>query len=348
MTGGAGYIGSHTVRALREQGEDVVVLDRLDHGTVPPTGARLVVADIADRSTVGDLLAAHDVDAILHFAARKSAPDSVLDPGGYFLDNVAGSLALLDVAARHGVRSFVFSSSCAVYGTPDRLPVTEAAAIRPENPYGESKALVERMLPWFGGAHGLRYASLRYFNAAGAHPAGDLGEDWTGAANLIPAVLRAAFTGQPVSVFGTDHPTPDGTGIRDYVHVVDLAEAHVAALQRLRTGTPSLVVNLGTGRGHSVRDVIETARRVTGRDIPVIEEPRRAGDPPAVWADPSLAESALGWRAGRGLDDMVESDWHANLQRHDASERVAVSTGIETRARATVAAGSTPGPVERR
>jgi UDP-glucose 4-epimerase len=318
VTGGAGYIGSHAVRALRHRGDEVVVLDRLDPGHPRAVGdARLVVGDIADATLVEATIRDEQIDAVIHFAADKSAPGSLADPGGYFRNNTAGSLALLEASVAAGVRVFVFSSTCAVYGTPEHLPVTEAAAVRPENPYGESKALVERMLPWFERAHGLRFASLRYFNAAGAHPSGELGEDWTDAANLVPAVLRAAYRGEPVHVYGTDLPTPDGSGVRDYIHVDDLAAAHLAALDHLRGGGDSLVLNLGTGRGSSVLEVIEAARRVTGRPLAIKAQPPRAGDPPAIWADPTRARDRLGWETRHDLHSMLDTAWRWHTRHPD-------------------------------
>ena len=272
-----------------------------------------------------DLVAAtierHAIDAIIHFAALKSVEDSVKDPGAYFENNVGGTLSVLRAMVRTGVRRIVFSSSCAVYGIPDALPVTEASAIRPMNPYGESKVLSERMLPWFEAADGIRYAALRYFNAAGGAEDGSVGEDWTHAQNLIPVVLRTAAGRQPtVRIFGTDHPTPDGTAIRDYIHVLDLAEAHRCALEAIERADTSLTVNVGTGVGVSVRDVLDTARGVTGELIPAEEAPRRVGDPPAVWADTTLAGELLGWRATRDLEDIIASAWRWHSRHPDGYE----------------------------
>jgi UDP-glucose 4-epimerase len=311
ITGGAGYIGSLTARHLAASGHAPVVLDDLRSGHRAAVGdLPLVVGDVRDVDLVTATIERHAVDAVMHFAALKSVEDSVADPGAYFDDNVGGTLGVLRAMARTGVRRIVFSSSCAVYGMPDALPVTESSPIRPMNPYGESKALSERMLPWFESSDGIRYAALRYFNAAGAAEDGSVGEDWTDAQNLIPVVLRTAAGRQPsVRIFGTDHPTADGTAIRDYIHVLDLAEAHRRALEVIDTRDASLTVNVGTGVGASVRDVLETARRVTGQAIPEEEAPRRAGDPPAVWADTTLAGELLGWRATRSLEDIVSSAW---------------------------------------
>ena len=322
ITGGAGYIGSLTARHLASTGHDPVVLDDLRSGHRAAVGELpLVVGDVRDVDLVAATIERHAIVAVMHFAALKSVEDSVADPGAYFGNNVGGTLAVLRAMSRTGVRRIVFSSSCAVYGMPEALPVTEASPIHPMNPYGESKALSERMLPWFAAANGIRYAALRYFNAAGAAEDGSLGEDWTHAQNLVPVVLRTAAGRQPsVRIFGTDHPTPDGTAIRDYIHVLDLAEAHRCALEAIDRGGTSLTVNVGTGVGASVREVLETARRVTGEAIPAEEGPRRVGDPPAVWADTSLAGELLGWRATRGLEDIITSAWRWHSRHPDGYE----------------------------
>jgi UDP-glucose 4-epimerase len=319
VTGGAGYIGSHTVARLQSAGHDVVVLDTLAHGhpaAVP--GTPLVIGDAGDRALVRDLLEAHRVDAVIHFAARKSVVESIADPGGYFEANVGGSLALLQAMVDAGVRRLVFSSTCAVYGTPDGLPVREDSPLRPENPYGESKLLVERMAAWFDGAHGIRTASLRYFNAAGATLDGSNGEDWRRAENLVPVVMQVAARRSPaVDVYGTDYATPDGTAIRDYVHVLDLADVHARALDHLADGGDSLTVNVGTGHGASVLEVVDVARAVTGESIPVREAPRRAGDPAAIWADGRLAREALSWEPQHDLESIVSSAWRWHTKHPD-------------------------------
>jgi UDP-glucose-4-epimerase GalE len=311
VTGGAGYIGSLTARHLADTGHSVVVMDDLRSGhpsAVEPLP--LVVGDVRDIDLVASTLERHGIDAVVHFAALKSVDDSVADPGGYFDDNVGGTLGVLRAMARTGVRRFVFSSSCAVYGTPDTSPVDETAAIRPMNPYGESKAISERLLPWFESSDGIRSAVLRYFNAAGAAEDGSRGEDWAEAQNLIPVVLKTAAGRRPVvRIFGTDHPTPDGTAIRDYIHVLDLAAAHRCALEAIDARDASLTTNVGTGVGASVLEVLDAARRITGREIPAEAAPRREGDPSAIWADTRQAESLLGWRASRSLDDIVRSAW---------------------------------------
>ncbi len=319
VTGGAGYIGGQTARRLAADGHDVVVLDDLGRGhREAAAGLPLVVGDIRDQSLVTAVLRDHRIDAVIHFAAYKSVEESVADPGAYFDDNVGGTLAVLRAMATAGTRSIVFSSSCAVYGPPDALPVDEEARLAPMNPYGESKLLSERLLPWFEAAHGIRYAILRYFNAAGAALDGSSGEDWRDAPNLIPVVLSVAAGRRPeVTVNGTDHPTPDGSAIRDYIHVLDLADAHARAVDVVAAGGRSLTVNVGTGQGASVLEVLEAARRITGRPIPSIEGPRRPGDPPAIWADTRRAGTILGWRARFGLDEIIASAWRWHTAHPD-------------------------------
>jgi UDP-glucose 4-epimerase len=308
VTGGAGYIGSQTVRLLRRAGHDVVVLDNLEQGhPAAIDDARLVVGSIADRGVVRPLLADGGFEAVVHFAGLKAAGESVEDPARYLDVNVGGTLALLAELDRAGIGAFVFSSSCAVYGEPDHVPVDETAPSRPTTPYGESKLLVERALPWYEG-RGLRSVALRYFNAAGAELDGSHGEDSPEPTNLFPVVVRAALgRGPAVEVFGTDYPTADGTAIRDYVHVVDLAEAHVAALAYLADGGAATALNLGTGRGSSVRDVIGAVESASRRLVPTVMSGRRAGDVAAIWADPSRAAATLGWRATRPLQAIAES-----------------------------------------
>jgi UDP-glucose-4-epimerase GalE len=311
VSGGAGYIGSHTVRLLREQGRDVVVLDSLEFGHQAAIGdVPVVIGDIADHELVASVVTQYGVDAVVHFAAYKAAGDSMEHPGRYFRNNVSGSIAFFDALHRAGVGRVVFSSSCAVYGTPDLVPVREDAPIRPESPYGESKAMTERVLAWLDHSHGMRSVCLRYFNAAGAWPDGSIGEDWTFTLNLVPLVMKAALgRRETVQVFGTDYPTPDGTAIRDYVHVVDLAAAHLKALEWLESGGASTAVNLGTGVGSSVFEVLGAAERAIGRPVPYVLGPRRAGDPVALYSDNDRSRTLLGWQARYGLDEIVASAW---------------------------------------
>jgi UDP-glucose 4-epimerase len=311
VTGGAGYIGSHTVRALRADGRAVVVLDDLSTGHREAIAdTPLVIGDIADQSLVRKLVEEHGVDACIHFAAKKAAGESMAQPALYFHVNSAGSLSLIDALAQSGVRRFVLSSTAAIYGTPSSLPVTEDLAPAPENPYGESKLLVERMLRWFDECLGVRSVSLRYFNAAGAAVDGSIGEDFSQSQNLVPLVMKALLGKRPpLDVYGTDYPTRDGTAIRDYVHVEDLAVAHLLALEHLERGGATDVINLGTGVGSTVREVLAATEQVAGRGVPVIERPRRPGDAVAVYADGSRARDVLGWTASRSLGEIVESAW---------------------------------------
>jgi UDP-glucose 4-epimerase len=319
VTGGAGYIGAQTVRALRGRRHDVVVLDDLSRGhRAAVLDAPLVVGTIQDAGLVADVVARHDVDSLVHFAARKSVGESVADPGRYFDENVGGSAALLRTAVAAGVRHVVFSSSAAVYGTPEHVPISEDHPLRPESPYGESKLLVERMLPWFEQPHGATAVSLRYFNAAGASSDGRIGEDFTFTTNLVPLVMKAALgRSGPLSIFGTDYPTRDGTCVRDYVHVEDLADAHVLAVEHLQRGGASAILNLGTGVGATVREVLDAARRASGVEIPAVEVPRRAGDPAVLVADNGRARRLLGWEPTRPLDDIVASAWAWHVAHPD-------------------------------
>ncbi|MEO5680699.1 MAG: UDP-glucose 4-epimerase GalE [Acidimicrobiales bacterium] len=311
VTGGAGYIGAHTSRALTAAGHDVVVLDSLELGRRAMVGTLpLVVGDIANQGLVAALVREHGVDSCIHFAAYKAAGESMVQPGRYFANNVAGTNTLIEALQREGVEAIVFSSSCAVYGTPELLPVSEATPVHPESPYGESKLLVERVLGWYDTCLGVRSMRLRYFNAAGAAADGTIGEDWTVALNLVPLAMKALLGARPpLEVFGTDYPTPDGTAVRDYVHVDDLADAHVRALEHLLRGGPSATLNLGTGTGSSVRQVLAAAGRAAGRPVPAADVARRPGDPTAIWADATMAAGLLDWRATRTLDEIVASAW---------------------------------------
>ena len=314
VTGGAGYIGSHTVRALRGAGRRVVVIDSLELGSADAViDAPLVVGDIADEALVEATCREHAVDTIVHFAAYKNVGESMQAPSRYFHNNVDGTVHLLDAAVRAGVGQFVFSSSCSVYGTPAVVPVDETQPIAPESVYAETKAMAERVLHWYGEIHGVRSVSLRYFNAAGASFDARIGEDWTYALNLIPVAIRALLTGdQRLQVFGDDYPTPDGTCIRDYIHVDDLSDAHVAAIDHLDRGGATTAVNVGTGVGSSVLEVLHAIERVAGRPVPHEIVGRRAGDPVATFSDPTRSRSLLGWEPRHGLDEIVETAyrWH--------------------------------------
>jgi len=311
VTGGAGYIGSHTVRSLGESGREVVVLDSLETGhSEALLGADLVVGEIADFDLVTKLCRERNVRSIVHFAAYKSVGESMSHPLRYFSNNVGGSTALIDAAVAAGVEQFVFSSSAAVYGSPARVPVTEDLLPRPESVYAETKWMVERVLSWIGETRGLRSVCLRYFNAAGASFDSAIGEEWSVTTNLVPIVMKATLGKRPpLEVFGSDYPTRDGTGERDYIHVVDLAEGHVKALDYLDVGKPSLTCNLGTGKGSTVLEVLSATERISGRGVPHVFSARRAGDPAVVFADPSLAERELGWRARYGIEEILQTAW---------------------------------------
>jgi UDP-glucose-4-epimerase GalE len=319
VTGGAGYIGSHTVARLVADGRDVVVLDSLEFGhPAAVRGAPLVQGDVADAGLVEKVVAEYQVDAAIHFAAYKAVGESMLDPGRYFANNVGGTNALLGSLHRSGVERIVFSSTCAVYGAVDRLPIDETMPIQPESPYGESKALVERVLHWFDVSHGLRSVSLRYFNAAGASLDASIGEDWTVTQNLVPLAMKAILGRRAnLQVFGTDYPTRDGTNIRDYVHVVDLADAHLRALEYLERGGLTTAVNLGTGTGSTVLEVIDSARRASGAVIEPELVGRRPGDPVALYADNRRARDLLGWTPQFGLDEIVDSAWRWHSSHPD-------------------------------
>lgn len=309
VVGGAGYIGSHAARALRSNGYEVIVYDNLSRGhALLAEGFELIVADIMD----GDKLrrAMGRVDAVMHFAAHSQVGESVQKPRIYFQNNAEAGLALLNCALDAGVRKFVFSSTCAVYGVPAKVPITEDTPRQPVNPYGTSKLFFENALEAYDRAYGLRSIALRYFNAAGADESGEIGELHEPETHLIPAALKAV-TGEQgeLQLFGTDYPTPDGTCIRDYIHVNDLAEAHVLALKQLEAGGSSGALNLGTGVGCSVQEVIAMVEEVTGQTVPRKVAARRAGDPPALVADPSRAQAALRWKAKRSLREIVQTAW---------------------------------------
>ena len=315
MTGGAGYIGSHACKVLARGGYQPVVFDNMSRGhrTAVRWGP-LVEGDLTERDKLVTTLEHHRISAVMHFAAFAYVGESVTDPARYYANNLVGTLSLLETMREAGVDKLVFSSTCATYGAPTEVPIRESLPQRPVNPYGETKLAIERALHWYGEAYGLRSVSLRYFNAAGADPEGEIGEWHEPETHLIPLVLEAAIGGrQQVDIYGTDYPTSDGTAIRDYIHVQDLAEAHLLAFQHLVGGRRSVALNLGTGRGHSVREVIRAAEAASGKPIACRETARRPGDPPVLVADPSLAAEVLGWRTRiSDLDTIVCTAlaWH--------------------------------------
>lgn len=326
VAGGAGYIGSHAVKALRTAGHDVVVLDDLSAGhpeAVP--GVPLVRARVHDTAAARAALREHGIEAVMHFAAWLAVGESVRDPGKYYENNVTGSLRLFDAMVAEGVGMCVFSSTCAVYGEPVTLPLAEDHPHAPVNAYGESKLVVERALGHYGRAHGLRAIALRYFNAAGADPEGALGEDHDPEIHLIPLAIDAARGGAPLQVFGLDYPTPDGTCQRDYVHVMDLADAHVRALDALAAGHGGGAYNVGTGRPWSVREVLDTVGRVVGRPVAWTPAPRRAGDPSALYAASGRIQADLGWRPVRSDLATIVADAAAWRAAHPGGYRAIVS-----------------------
>jgi len=316
VTGGAGYIGSVVAAELIGAGHSVTVFDNMSRGHIEavPAAARLITGDLEDRAALDRLFAAGSFDAVLQFAALIEAGESMKVPERYFRNNTANTLNLLEAMLSHGVGRLVFSSTAALYGNPVRVPIEEDDELAPTNAYGESKLLVEKMLAWFHQCRGLRYASLRYFNAAGA--TGERGENHQPESHLIPRILQVALgQSERVSIFGTDYPTPDGTCVRDYIHILDLASAHLAALDALAS-RDRLVYNLGNGTGFSIREVIEVVRRVTGHPIPAVESARRPGDPAILVASSSRIQRELGWRPEHaGLETIIASAWEWH-QRH--------------------------------
>jgi len=328
VTGGAGYIGSHTAKQLAREGYTPVVIDHLQRGhRAAVKWGTLIQADVGDRIALDQAFQRYSIDAVLHFAAYAYVGESMQAPELYFRNNVLNTLNLLDAMRARGVQTIVFSSTCATYGHPRQIPITEDHIQEPINPYGESKRMVERLLHWYGEIYGLRWVALRYFNAAGADREGELGENHDPETHLIPLAISAALGDRDaLEIYGTDYDTPDGTAIRDYLHVTDLAEAHLAALRYLHAGGSSTAFNLGTGSGHSVREVIDTVERISGRAVPVREAGRRSGDPPLLVADASKAARILGWRAQQSsLPEIIQTAWNWKLKNPE-SETVATDS----------------------
>jgi UDP-glucose-4-epimerase GalE len=311
VTGGAGYIGSHTRYFLEKQGHSVIVVDNLSRGSrdAVPQGI-LHVLDTRETERITSLLKSERVDAVIHFAAYLAVGESTQVPELYFANNVSGSISLFEAMLEAGVNNLVFSSTAATYGIPKTVPIREDEPLAPINPYGESKVMVEKVLHWLDRYRSFRSICLRYFNACGAEPKAGLGERHDPETHLIPLILRAVQTGKPVTLFGDDYPTPDGTCIRDYIHVSDLAEAHISALDHLMSGRASDIFNVGTGHGHSVKEVVTAVERVTGKQVPRTIGPRREGDPPSLVADSLKLQSKLGWKPHRAdLDQIVRDAW---------------------------------------
>ncbi|MGE5372291.1 MAG: UDP-glucose 4-epimerase GalE [Solirubrobacterales bacterium] len=333
VTGGTGYIGSHTVKALLEKGEHVIVLDNLSRGHAEIArllpGAEYIWGDTGDRWLLENVFRNASFDAVIHFAADSLVGESMIHPSKYYENNVVKGIALLEAARENGIQAFIFSSSAAVYGEPDQVPITERCRPNPGNAYGATKLAFEEALRWYGSAYGFRSISLRYFNAAGADPDGLLGEDHTPETHLIPLVLEAAAGKRgSITVYGSDYPTPDGTCIRDYVHVTDLAVAHVQALKVLRNGQPTAVLNLGSGRGFSVQEVISAVQQVTGCPVPSIIGERRSGDPAVLVASAELAREILDWKpAYDSLAVMIKTAWQWDCRHPNGYAAVAAPGG---------------------
>lgn len=322
MTGGAGYIGTHAVLALQKAGYEIVVLDNLEYGhrelIEDILQVKLVVGDISDRPFLDELFANHQITAVMHFAAYIAVGESVAKPAKYYRNNVNGTLTLLEAMVASEVKTLVFSSTCAIYGMPKQIPMKEDHPKNPLNPYASSKLMVEQILADFATAHDLRSVVFRYFNASGANPDGLLGEDHNPETHLIPLVLLTALSKrESISIFGTDYPTPDGTCVRDYIHVSDLADAHVLGLEYLLDGGKSEVFNLGNGNGFSVREVIETAQQVTGREIKTLECDRRPGDASSLVGSSDKARKVLGWSPQYSdLSKIIQDAWNWHQKRH--------------------------------
>lgn len=313
VCGGAGFIGSHTVAALVEAGEDVVVFDNLStgHRASVPRSVAFYKGDLRVESEIEKVFYENRIDAVIDFAADSQVGESVIDPLKYYDNNVYGTISLLKMMVKHDVKSIVFSSTAATYGEPENIPIKETDKTDPTSPYGESKLTVEKMLRWVDNAHGIKYTALRYFNAAGAHISGDIGEDHDPESHLIPIILQVASGKRDkIMIFGNDYNTKDGTCIRDYIHVSDLSEAHIMAVKRLQSGGDSRIFNLGNGTGFSVNEIVEIARKVTGHSIPAEVKPRRAGDPAVLIASADAAFRELGWKPRfDSVEKIIETAW---------------------------------------
>ena len=318
ILGGAGYIGSHTAYELIDKGEDVVIADNLQTGYIKAVHpkARFYKGDIRDKSFLDDLFKKEKIDAVIHFAANSLVGESMTEPLKYYDNNLYGTMVLLKSMVENGIDKIVFSSPAATYGEPENIPILESDRTEPTNTYGETKLSMEKMFKWVSKAHNLRYVSLRYFNACGAHVSGEIGEAHNPESHLIPIILQVPNgKRETISIFGDDYPTKDGTCIRDYIHVTDLAQAHILAVEYLRKGNPSDIFNLGNGIGFSVKEVIDTARKVTGHPIPAVVSPRRAGDPAQLIASSEKAKSVLGWKPEHAdLEEIIATawKWHKN------------------------------------
>lgn len=321
VLGGAGYIGSHTALELVRAGEDVIVADNLvtGHREAIPAGAKFYQGDLHDFAFLDNLFQQEQIDAVIHFAAYSLVGESVTNPLKYYDNNLCGTRVLLEAMVKNHVDKIVFSSTAATYGEPEHIPILETDRTLPTNPYGETKLAMEKMFHWTANAHGLRYVSLRYFNACGADASGTIGEAHNPESHLIPLILQVPNgKREAISIYGTDYDTPDGTCIRDYIHVTDLAQAHILAVQYLQNGGESSIFNLGNGVGYSVREVIETARKVTGDPIPAVETPRRAGDPARLVASSEKAKDVLGWKPVHdSLEEIIASAWNWHQHHPD-------------------------------
>lgn len=321
VLGGAGYIGSHTALELVRAGEDVIVADNLvtGHREAIPAGAKFYQGDLHDFAFLDNLFQQEQIDAVIHFAAYSLVGESVTNPLKYYDNNLCGTRVLLEAMVKNHVDKIVFSSTAATYGEPEHIPILETDRTLPTNPYGETKLAMEKMFHWTANAHGLRYVSLRYFNACGADASGTIGEAHNPESHLIPLILQVPNgKREAISIYGTDYDTPDGTCIRDYIHVTDLAQAHILAVQNLQNGGESSIFNLGNGVGYSVREVIETARKVTGHPIPAVETPRRAGDPARLVASSEKAKTVLGWKPVHdSLEEIIASAWNWHQHHPD-------------------------------